>query len=195
MVKHMSKAQLRHNILAQRSSRLGDNARLIAEVCRYIEDRQAHTVAAYVPTATEPGGGLPLIDALATATDTLYLPAIAAHHQLHWGSYTSGDVLAQGHWGIPEPSQAPHTNNILATCDLVLVPGLACSPAGVRLGRGGGYYDRALAHVAGLSGVAVELGVLLHPWEVLSEVPFEPHDIRMDLIFTSEGTVRCSRNV
>lgn len=192
MVKPMSKALLRHNLLSRRAAITADPQPLIAHICSYIAAHGIATAAAYVPTATEPGGGLALIDALTSATQTLYLPAIAAQRQLTWGTYTAPSDLRRGRFNIPEPREAPWANNVLASCELVLVPGLACTPGGVRLGRGGGFYDRALA---GLDRRVCELAVVLHPWEVLDDIEFEPHDILMDRIFTAEGTVRCLRDV
>ena len=60
----------------------------------------------------------------------------------------------------------------LASADLVLVPALAVDAAGVRLGRGGGSYDRALSRVR--PGVPVI--ALLYPGEVVPVLPAQPHD-------------------
>ncbi len=60
----------------------------------------------------------------------------------------------------------------MATADVVLLPGLAVSLRGERLGRGGGCYDRALGRVP----VGTFTCVLLHDDEVGIDVPVEPHD-------------------
>ena len=68
---------------------------------------------------------------------------------------------------------------------MVLVPGLAASPAGDRLGRGGGSYDRALSRVP----VGTPVGVLLHDDELDLVVPTEPHDRPVTHAATPSGIV------
>ncbi len=65
-----------------------------------------------------------------------------------------------------------------ATLDVVLVPGVAFTPAGHRLGRGGGYYDRLLCE---LPPRVSRVGVC-HAIQVVSTLPIEPHDARMDAL-------------
>ncbi len=72
----------------------------------------------------------------------------------------------------------------------MLVPALAAGRDGVRLGQGGGFYDRALAdlppHPEGPLVVAV-----VHDDELLAagEVPSAPHDRRVDAVLTPSGWV------
>ena len=73
----------------------------------------------------------------------------------------------------------------VATADVVLVPGLAVSADGHRLGRGGGSYDRALARVP----VGTFTCVLLYDGEVGLDVPVEPHDRTVDRRRHSVGVV------
>uniref|UniRef100_UPI00273907A3 5-formyltetrahydrofolate cyclo-ligase n=1 Tax=Pseudonocardia lacus TaxID=2835865 RepID=UPI00273907A3 len=69
---------------------------------------------------------------------------------------------------------------------LVLVPGLAADPAGHRLGRGGGYYDRTLDRTT----PGTPLVVLLHDEELLPAVPSEPHDRRVTAALLPGSGVR-----
>ncbi|MEI7733244.1 MAG: 5-formyltetrahydrofolate cyclo-ligase [Verrucomicrobiota bacterium] len=85
--------------------------------------------------------------------------------------------LGVGHYGIREP-RAGREIVSLKRLDLILVPGLAYSVAGVRLGRGKGYYDRMLA---GASGIWCGIG---HDWQFGLPVPTEAHDIRLHCIRT-----------
>ena len=88
--------------------------------------------------------------------------------------------LAPGHYGLPEPSaNAP----ILSDCDFALIPGLAFSENGERLGRGGGFYDRWLAEHPDC------LTVALCPDEVLRAVPTEAHDLPVCRVLTPTRTV------
>jgi 5-formyltetrahydrofolate cyclo-ligase len=65
----------------------------------------------------------------------------------------------------------------------VVVPAVAVDRSGVRLGRGGGYYDRALLHARpGALLVAV-----VYDDELLDELPAEPHDHRVGVVVTPSG--------
>lgn len=67
--------------------------------------------------------------------------------------------------------------------DLFLVPGLAFTPDGRRLGRGGGYYDRLLARRAiGSTAIGICFAV-----QLLESLPTEPHDQRVDAVITEHG--------
>jgi 5-formyltetrahydrofolate cyclo-ligase len=61
------------------------------------------------------------------------------------------------------------------TAQVVLVPALAVDRRGVRLGRGGGFYDRSLM----LCGPGARLVAVVRDSEVLDEVPGEAHDVPM----------------
>lgn len=67
-----------------------------------------------------------------------------------------------------------------ATLDAVIVPGLAFTPDGRRLGQGGGHYDRLLARLA--PGV-VTIGVCFGE-QLRDDLPTEPHDQRVDHVIT-----------
>ena len=69
---------------------------------------------------------------------------------------------------------------LVVTPDLILVPGIAFSRAGHRLGRGNGFYDRLLA---GPASSAFKLGVCFS-FQRLETIPIEPHDIVMDQVIT-----------
>lgn len=131
-------------------------------------------VAAYSPLAGEPGYEY-LVTALAKVT-TLVLP-ITRPDRLEWAIYTG--ELRPGVWEIGEPTGAPVDP---AKLDLFLIPGLAYSRAGIRLGQGGGYYDRML------DGSAVPRAGVVYSSEVLEEVPHNDHDLRVQWIITEQGT-------
>jgi 5-formyltetrahydrofolate cyclo-ligase len=62
--------------------------------------------------------------------------------------------------------------------DLILVPGLAFTSEGCRLGRGSGYYDRFLSKIP---GTTFKVGVCFD-FQFLAELPHEPHDVKMDVV-------------
>jgi 5-formyltetrahydrofolate cyclo-ligase len=85
----------------------------------------------------------------------------------------------------PEPPGPRLAPAALRSCRLVLVPALAVDRSGTRLGRGGGWYDRALVHA---HPDALILAVCF-PWELLAAgaLPREPHDRVVDGAATPAG--------
>lgn len=147
------------------------------------------TVAGYVSTAGEPGTSV-LLDALVAAGVRVLLPVLLDDFDLHWAAYTGsarlmGSAVA-GRSRLLEPAGARLGVDAVASAGLVLVPALAVGPDGVRLGQGGGSYDRALERVP--AGVAV--AALLYDGELLPDVPSEPHDRRVTLVVQPSGVVR-----
>jgi len=93
--------------------------------------------------------------------------------------------LQPGEFGILEPTGAEIARNDDLERALICVPGVAFGPAGQRLGRGGGYYDRLMAT---LSPQTVTAG-LAYSFQVLDRLPEAPSDRRLGLIVT-ESAVR-----
>lgn len=70
--------------------------------------------------------------------------------------------------------------------DLVVVPGLAFTAAGHRLGQGGGWYDRFLSQVR---ADCTTIGVCFAE-QILESLPIEAHDVAVDHVVTDRGVVR-----
>jgi 5-formyltetrahydrofolate cyclo-ligase len=138
----------------------------------------ARVVAAFVGIDPELPT-LPLLDALRARDVLVLLPALRDEGTLSWGRYDG--PLTTGRYGLREPAV---TGESLAAAAVVIVPGVAYDPDGHRLGRGGGYYDRALATVT----VPV-VGLALDD-EVVEAVPVEPHDRTVDVIVTPTRVLR-----
>jgi 5-formyltetrahydrofolate cyclo-ligase len=171
-----AKTAMRDQLLTSRNRRplleRSDAARAIARhLTAAPEVRRAATVAAYVAVGSEPGTA-PLLHALVAAGKRVLLPVLLPDNDLDWAPYASDLDLAPAPRGLLQPVSAPLGVEAVATADVVLVPGLACSARGERLGRGGGSYDRALGRVP----VGTFTCVLLHDEEVGLDVPVEPHD-------------------
>lgn len=106
----------------------------------------------------------------------LALPVIESDRMI-FHEYTGDDNLRTGAFGIGEP----HEGRIVppGEIDLMLVPGVAFDAAGYRLGRGKGFYDSYLS--APEAAHIYKVGVC-PPHALVSEVPVEPHDVRMDTV-------------
>jgi 5-formyltetrahydrofolate cyclo-ligase len=149
------------------------------------EVRRAATVAAYVSVGREPGTGA-LLEALVAAGKRVILPLLQPDNDLDWATYSGAEALASAGRGLLEPTGPPLGADSIATADAVLVPGLAVDHTGLRLGRGGGSYDRALGRVP----VGTFTCVLLNDDEVLDQVPAAAHDRRVTAAVTEQRVLR-----
>ncbi|WP_322920202.1 5-formyltetrahydrofolate cyclo-ligase [Nocardioides renjunii] len=183
----VAKGALRDQVRAARKRRpLGEAAAFAAGVAdvalTWDEVRRAATVAAYVSVGSEPGTGL-LLDALLAAGKRVLLPVVLRGLDLDWAVHTGREDLAPAVRGLLEPTGPRLGVEAIGRADVVLVPGLAVSGAGDRLGQGGGCYDRALPRVVPGTPVAV----VLHDDEVGLAVPTDPHDVRVGFALTDRG--------
>src|SRR3546814_11157798 len=101
-------------------------------------------VASHVPFGREPGSGR-LLDELLGQGGKVLLTVLLPDDDLDWAAYSGS--LVQASRGLLEPDGARLGPEAIAEADVVLVPGLAVDGHGIRMGRGGGSYDRALARV------------------------------------------------
>ena len=142
-------------------------------------------MAAYVSIGNEPGTG-PLLDGLVAAGKRVILPVLLPDNDLDWAVYAGEAALTRARLGLLEPTGPRLGVDAIGTPDAVLVPGLAVARDGMRLGRGGGSYDRALGRVP----VGTFTCVLLYDGEVGLDVPREPHDRPVTAAATPSGIVR-----
>lgn len=142
-------------------------------------------VAAYVPTPGEPGGSL-LLDALHGEAASLILPVCLPDGHLDWARYQGRLDLSPGLLGIAEPTGERLGPDALAECRLILMPALGVSPEGIRMGKGGGFYDRALARFQGVENPP-RTAVLLYNGEIRDDIPVEDHDMPVDMVITPAG--------
>ena len=105
-------------------------------------------------------------------TAELLLPVLRADLDLDWAAYTGPGCAGGGRAGLREPAGARLGPAGGRARGLVVVPALAVDRRGLRLGRGGGSYDRALARVP----AAALTVALLHDGELVEALPAEPHD-------------------
>jgi 5-formyltetrahydrofolate cyclo-ligase len=185
-----AKLALRDQIVTARGrppvATLGERARAVAALLEETpEVRRAATVAAYVSVGREPGTG-PLLDMLVGAGKRVILPLLQSDGDLSWATYAGPDSLVTARRGLLEPTTRPLGVEAVGTADAVLVPGMAVDRAGIRLGRGGGSYDRALARVP----IGTFTCVVLNSEELLDEVPWADHDRRVGAAVTEQGLLR-----
>ncbi|WP_343601172.1 5-formyltetrahydrofolate cyclo-ligase [Mycobacterium sp.] len=179
------KAALRERLLAARRSVPDEvHAAEARALSRHITELAAGlvdtggTVCAYVPVGAEPGS-IDMLEVLRRRAARVLVPVArtgegGAALQLRWGEYRPGHLVA-GPFGLLEPPEPWLPASALADAAVVLVPALAVDWSGVRLGRGGGFYDRSLVG----RHPQARLAAVIRDGELVDVVPSEPHDVPM----------------
>ncbi len=137
------------------------------------------TVCAYWPVGAEPGSPA-LLDDLVRRGYRVLLPTVGPPGPLDWAEYTGAESLQAGPMGLREPAGPRLGCAAIAAAVLVLVPALAVDRHGVRLGRGGGHYDRTLP----LAAPGTPLVAIVRDDEVLTSLPVQPHDVPVTAALT-----------
>lgn len=157
-----------------------------AALCMHLlslpEYARADTIFCYVSTPEEPGTQSLLAFALADGKQ-LCVPRCHGSGVMDLCLISSLLDLRPGAYGILEPP--PHALTIVPEeVDLAIVPCLACTREGLRLGMGGGYYDRFLPRFSG------DTVMLCREALVLEELPTEAHDCPVPTLVTEAGVFR-----
>ncbi|MFD4129854.1 5-formyltetrahydrofolate cyclo-ligase [Streptomyces globisporus] len=191
--KASEKGSLRRELLAARALLTKEDAlraaAVLADAALHLPElADARTVAAYVSVGREPGTRA-LLEALRGRGVRVLLPVLLSDNDLDWAVYEGPAHLLPAGRGLLEPDGPRLGPDAVLAADAVLLPGLAVDGAGMRLGRGGGSYDRVLARLTA-AGAHPSLVVLLYENEVVARVPVEPHDHPVDAVVTPAGARR-----
>ncbi len=129
----------------------------------------------------------PLIRRALADGKEVYVPVCLAARQMEAGRLLDMEHFVKGPYGLRDLPKGYSTISP-EEIDLVLVPGLAGSPDGTRLGMGAGYYDRYLSKVPYEKRVLV-----LWDFQVVEELPSEPFDQFMAAIVTDTDIIITKR--
>jgi 5-formyltetrahydrofolate cyclo-ligase len=188
------KQALRQSIIAAREKlpapeRLRLSRAVIGSICGLPEYQQAQTVLGYLNFGAELAAELWVRQALADGKQVL-LPR-ANRASKHLDLYKVQDLqqdVAPGLWGIREPVAERCTKeDALGTVDFILLPGVAFTRDGARLGYGGGFYDKLLARMPHRPILLAGAFAL----QVVQEIPQEQSDRNVEWLVTEEETIRC----
>lgn len=181
-----AKAVLRAQVrAARRSVSPAALAAAASQICQNLEALvgPAARLGVFAPLSHE----LPVAQAWIARTGApggLVWPKVvdAAAHRMIFVAH-DGVPVARGAFGIAEPDG--NTPAAVSACDAIVVPGLAFSRRGERLGTGGGFFDRFFAETGNLPRL---VGVCLDT-ELLDCLPAGDFDVLVDWILTPERTI------
>lgn len=122
----------------------------------------------------------PIIDEALKNLKKVYIPKVSANRELTWFEYTDNIQLDKSKFGILEPKSGMTLNNI-NDIDLAIVPGVAFTNNGARLGYGGGYYDHFLAQFQH-HNIALALDQ-----QILDYIPMDTFDKKISNLITPNG--------
>ncbi|HEX3087799.1 MAG TPA: 5-formyltetrahydrofolate cyclo-ligase [Ilumatobacteraceae bacterium] len=148
------------------------SVQLWAKVAELDEYRQANSVMAFVGFSGEPDTD-PLFARLNVEGKRLLLPRVEPSGLV---AVEGDSPMSVSKFGVSEPIGPPVD---LEEIDFIIVPGLAFTTAGDRLGYGQGYYDRFLPTVS-----APSAGVCFVD-QLVDEMPLAAHDVRVDMVICS----------
>ena len=110
----------------------------------------------------------------------VYCPRVTGK-EMDFYRISAVEELAAGFHGILEPPGAPERLFRPGKKALMVMPGVVFDRQHHRIGYGGGYYDR---YLQGLQGIVT--AALAFSFQVVEEIPAEPHDIRPQIILTED---------
>ncbi|MEY4390436.1 MAG: hypothetical protein RLZZ400_179 [Actinomycetota bacterium] len=171
-----SKADIRKQILTARQSKTPGHACDDAHdenLVLWLADNGYRKIACYVAKEDEPCTDL-LLDVCAEVGIEVLVPRVRGE-SLEWCRF-DWDALEPGDFGILEPTTPSESLQVEA----VIIPAVAVAEDGTRLGRGKGYYDRALASLPS----SIPVVALVHDAELLAEIPSESHDQKVSWVST-----------
>ena len=166
------------------------NAAITERLLQLPEYSRAEMVLGYMNFGSEFASELWVAQVLADGK-RLILPKVN-HHTNQLDLYRVDDPenqLESGLWGIREPvvERCKRLDDINEV-EFALLPGIAFSRNGARLGYGGGFYDKLLAHVSHRPALATAAFGL----QIVTQIPQEATDVRVGWIVTEAETINCS---
>lgn len=169
MLRREVRARLESLDVADKSVR---SAAICVEVKKHLTVSNARVVALFSPLGYEIDVW-PLVESLSGAVSVV-LPRVEGD-VMNFYCYNKNS-MAIGSFGINEPQNgfavAPYE------IDAVIVPGLAFTKSGARMGRGKGYYDKYMSQS---DFSALKIGVC-YSEQLVPEIPLESHDVMMDVL-------------
>ena len=172
------RSKIRYKTSAMSDSRREYEAQAVVDLlCRYISTQKVKIMAMFYPMKDEINI-LPLADFAFKEGVRVLMPRmeVGAESRMEFYDF-SPEKISQGWWGVMEPVQGEPVG--ADEIDLMIVPGVAFTPKGERMGRGKGYYDRYL----GREGFRAQTIGVCYAHQLIESLPVEAHDKRVDKVF------------
>lgn len=160
---------------------------LATQLDALVAAHDARSVSCFLSTMTEPGTRVFLRGAIARGIRVL-LPITRADGLLDWAVADDADDVAEGLFGLPEPTGEVLGPIAVNDVDLMIIPAAAVDRDGTRLGWGRGYFDKTIGSMERCPPVYA----VIYDSEVLDSLPREIHDQPVDGIVTPSQTIRLS---
>ena len=173
------------------SKRLALSKKFIAQTSRNITDKilsvgkiaDSQLFSIYLPIKNEVETKL-IIDSLNLRDAKILVPAYSTKIKDYvFSKFGNWQSLEKGPRGILQPRIIEPVDPSLV--DVAILPGLAFSKRGVRLGYGKGVFDRLFSN-----SKAIRIG-LAYDFQIVDEIPKEEHDLVMDMVVTEKNVIRC----
>ena len=161
------------------------------EICELKEYANAQIIAGYIPFQNE-ASPTPFLCHAFNGSKIIALPKINADN-MDFYACNESTQFEKNQYGIFEPKNARLLDLVVAENAsknwLIVVPGIAFTKDGRRLGRGKGYYDRFFSNVRNIC----TLVGFCHSIQLVDDIPTETHDVVMDYVVTEQGIIKCKK--
>ena len=159
-------------------------AGITAQLDALVDAHGARSVSCFLSTTTEPGT-MPFVQGAVRRGIRVLLPITRADGLLDWAVADDSGTVAEGLFGLPEPTGEVLGPIAVNDVDLMIIPAAAVDRTGTRLGWGRGYFDKTIGSMEGCPPVYA----VIYDSEVLDSLPREVHDQPVDGIVTPTQTI------
>ncbi|MGF6821779.1 5-formyltetrahydrofolate cyclo-ligase [Microbacterium sp. ZKA21] len=160
---------------------------IAARLDELIESLGARSISCFLSTTTEPGTREFVARAVRRGIRVL-LPVTRADGLLDWAVADDTDEVAEGLFGLPEPTGEVLGPIAVNDVDLMIIPAAAVDETGMRLGWGRGYFDKTIGSMEKCPPVYA----VIYDSEVLESLPREVHDQPVTGVVTPHRTLTLS---
>lgn len=180
--KQSLRAEIRHRLKTMGGATRDEAT---GKICRHLESTPEwaglERIGGYYSLADEPA-----VETCALQDGKMWFFPRVEENDLVFYQVRDFGEMQRGSFGVMEPDPVRCARVDAGELDVILVPGMAFDPEGRRLGRGRGFYDRLLEQ---LPQRVRRWGVCFQT-QMVTVVPVEAHDARVDRVVTEEGWQR-----
>lgn len=152
-------------------------------ICASPEFKQADAIFAFMPMEDEANIGIVILEAFMSGKKVAVPKITDEKGKMDFYWISSDEEMKEGPFGIYEPDgHSPVNMNFVQTNALLLVPGLAFTKDGKRLGRGKGFYDRFMAKFG--NHFFCKMGICFN-FQLVDDIPVDKNDITVDKVISA----------